>query len=85
MGQPRLNIDAATAPVSLKNFRKDITIELLTCRAVVVKAYNVFRCWVSEYPPCPSSTPTPTPSRSRPSVQNEGFQPGRAVVEVAET
>jgi phage tail-like protein len=32
--------------VSLKNFRKDITIEMLNLQGTVVKAYNVFRCWV---------------------------------------
>src|SRR6476469_7339495 len=39
--------------VSLKNFRKDITIELLNLQGTVVKAYNVFRCWVSEFTTLP--------------------------------
>ena len=37
------------AEVSLKDFRKDITIELMNESGQKAKAYNVFRCWVSEY------------------------------------
>lgn len=37
------------AEVSLKDFRKSITIELLNEAGQVAIAYNVFRCWVSEY------------------------------------
>ncbi len=35
--------------VSLKDFRKDIRIELLNEAGQVAKAWNCFRCWVSEY------------------------------------
>jgi len=35
--------------ISLRNFRKDIIIELLNENGVVAKAYKVYRCWVSEY------------------------------------
>ncbi|HET9988531.1 MAG TPA: phage tail protein, partial [Kofleriaceae bacterium] len=35
--------------VSLKDFRKSITIELLNEAGQLAIAYNVFRCWVSEY------------------------------------
>ena len=37
----------------LADFRKDITIELLNEQGVVAKAYNVYRCWVSEYQSLP--------------------------------
>jgi phage tail-like protein len=37
--------------VSLKDFRKDITIELHNEAGQLVIAYNVFRCWVAEYKP----------------------------------
>ena len=36
-------------PMSLKNFRKDIVINLLNEQGVVVKSFKVYRCWVSEY------------------------------------
>ena len=35
--------------VSLKDFRKDITIEIQNEAGQVVLAYKVFRCWVSKY------------------------------------
>ncbi len=37
------------AEVSLKDFRKDITLELYNEAGQLVLAYNVFDCWVSEY------------------------------------
>lgn len=37
------------AEVSLKDFRKDLTIELMNEAGQLVIAYNVFRCWVSEF------------------------------------
>lgn len=39
--------------VSLRNFRKDITIELLNEAGQVAIAYTVFRCWVSDYQALP--------------------------------
>ncbi len=41
------------AAISLKNFRKDIIIELLNEQGSVAKAYKVYRCWVSEYTALP--------------------------------
>ena len=38
---------------SLADFRKDITIEVYNEAAQLVLAYNVFRCWVSEYQALP--------------------------------
>ena len=39
--------------VSLKDFRKDIIIELYNEAGQLVIAYKVFRCWVSEYQALP--------------------------------
>jgi phage tail-like protein len=39
--------------VSLKDFRKDITIELYNESGQKVMAYNVYRCWVSEFQALP--------------------------------
>src|SRR5690349_1084015 len=41
------------AEVSLKDFRKDITIELLNEAGQTVIAYNIYRCWVSEFQSLP--------------------------------
>ena len=39
--------------VSLKDFRKDIIIELYNEAGQLAKAYKVYRCWVSEYQALP--------------------------------
>jgi phage tail-like protein len=39
------------AEVSLKDFRKDLILELLNETGQVVMAYKIFRCWVSAYQP----------------------------------
>ena len=41
------------AEVSLKDFRKDIIIELYNEAGQLVLAYKVYRCWVSEYQALP--------------------------------
>jgi phage tail-like protein len=41
------------AEVSLKDFRKDITLEIYNEAGQLVIAYKVFRCWVSEYQALP--------------------------------
>lgn len=41
------------AETSLKNFRKDITIELYNEAGQLAKAYKIFRCWVSEFQALP--------------------------------
>ena len=35
--------------VSLKDFRKDMVIELYNEAGQIVRAYNVYRCWPSEF------------------------------------
>ena len=72
--------------VSLANFRKDIRIELLNLQGTVVRAYNVFRCWVSEYTAQPELDANANAIAFETIVlQNEGFERDAAVVEVAET
>jgi phage tail-like protein len=39
--------------VSLKDFRKDIILEVYNEAGQLVIAYRLFRCWVSEYQPLP--------------------------------
>lgn len=41
--------NVASGGLSLKQFRKDIRIELLNEQGTVVKAFKVHRCWVSAY------------------------------------
>jgi phage tail-like protein len=41
------------AEVSLRDFRKDITVEVYNEAGQLALAYNLFRCWVSEYQALP--------------------------------
>jgi phage tail-like protein len=41
------------AEVSLKDFRKDITIEVYNEAGQLVIAYKIYRCWVSDYQALP--------------------------------
>ena len=72
--------------VSLANFRKDILIEFLNLQGTVVRAYRVFRCWVSEYTALPElDANANTIAFEMMVLQNEGHERDEAVVEVAET
>jgi phage tail-like protein len=73
------------AAISLRNFRKDIIIELLTEQAEVAKSYKVYRCWVSEYTALPELDANANAVAIETMVlQNEGWERDTAVVEKAE-
>jgi phage tail-like protein len=72
--------------VSLANFRKDIYIEMLNLQGTVVRAYRVFRCWVSEYTAQPELDANANAIAFETIVlQNEGYERDESIVEVAET
>lgn len=72
--------------VSLANFRKDIRVELLNLQGVVVQAYNIFRCWPSEFVALPELDANANAVAIQSiTLQNEGWEADEAVVEVAET
>jgi phage tail-like protein len=72
--------------VSLKDFRRDISIELYNLQGVKVRAWNAFRCWVSEFTAVPELDANANGVAFETLVlQNEGFVRDDAVVEVAET
>jgi len=74
------------ASMSLKNFRKDIIIELLNEQATVVKAYKVYRCWVSEYQALPDlDANAQAVAIERMVLQNEGWERDISVSEPTET
>lgn len=63
------------APISLKEFRKNVTIELLDEEGNPAKAYNVFGCWVSEYQALPDLDANDNSvAIERLVLQNEGWQ-----------
>lgn len=74
------------AAVSLKNFRKDILIELHNLQGQVVKAYKVYRCWVSEYQALPDlDSNANAVAIERIILQNEGWERDTSVTEPTES
>lgn len=77
---------AGDAAVSLKDFRKDITIDLYNLQGVKVRSWQVFRCWVSEFTAVPELDANANAVAFETIVlQNEGFFRDEAVVEPSET
>jgi phage tail-like protein len=72
--------------MSLANFRKDITIELYNEAGQKVIAYNVFRCWVSEYQALPELDASANAVAIQTlKLENEGWQMDSSVTEPTET
>ncbi len=46
-------VHALKNPISLKNFRKDVTVDVFNEADQKVLSYHLFRCWVSEYQALP--------------------------------
>jgi phage tail-like protein len=73
------------AESSLRDFRKDVVIEVYNEAGQLVLAYNVYRCWVSQY----TSLPELDAGASAIAIQsiqleNEGWDRDPAVVEPTE-
>jgi phage tail-like protein len=82
----KVNNFAGDAAMSLATFRKDITIEVCNHLGQKVLAYNVFRCWVSEYQALPQlDASANTVMISSIKLENEGWVRDPSVVELAET
>jgi len=74
------------AAISLKNFRKDIIIELLNEQGVVAKSYKIYRCWVSEYQAIPELDANANAvAIESMTLQNEGWERDEAVTEPTES
>ncbi len=71
--------------VSLKDFRKDISIEMYNEAGQKVIAYNVFRCWVSEYQSLPDLDANANAvAIQHIKLENEGWERDVSVVEPSE-
>jgi phage tail-like protein len=71
--------------VSLKDFRKDIIIELCNEAGQVAIAYKVYRCWVSEYEALPGLDANASAvAIQKITLQNEGWERDYAVPEPTE-
>lgn len=77
---------AGDAAMSLRDFRKDMRINLLNMQGTVVLSYMVYRCWVSEYRPLPELNADANAVAIETIVlEHEGFERDRAVHEPVET
>ena len=73
------------AETSLADFRKDITIEVYNEAGQKVLAYNVYRCWASEYQALPElDASTNAVAIQTLKLENEGWERDYDVVEPAE-
>lgn len=73
------------AETSLKDFRKDISIELYNEAGQLVITYNVFRCWVSEFQALSDLDANANAvAIQHIKLENEGWERDYAVTEPAE-
>jgi phage tail-like protein len=73
------------AEVSLKDFRKDIIIELYNEAGQLVIAYKVFRCWVSEFQALPDLDANANAvAIAHLKLENEGWERDLSVTEPTE-
>lgn len=75
------------AAMSLKNFRKDIVINVLNLQGQVALSYKLFRAWVSEYQALPEldAGAMNTVGIQTLTLQHEGWQRDVAVAEPVES
>jgi phage tail-like protein len=73
------------AEVSLKDFRKDLIVELYNEAGQIVLAYKVFRAWVSEYQALPDLDANANAVAIQTlKLENEGWERDYGVVEPSE-
>jgi phage tail-like protein len=73
------------AEVSLKDFRKDILLDVYNEAGQLVLSYKIYRCWVSEYQALPDLDANANAiAIQHIKLENEGWERDVAVVEPAE-
>ena len=73
------------AEVSLKDFRKDIILEVFNEAGQKVLAYNIHRCWVSEYQALPDLDANANAvAIAHIKLENEGWERDTSVTEPTE-
>ena len=73
------------AEVSLKDFRKDITLEMYNEAGQLAIAYKIYRCWVSEYQAVPDLDANANAvAIQHIKLENEGWERDEAVSEPSE-
>jgi len=73
------------AEVSLKDFRKDLTLEVYNEAGQLVLAYKIYRCWVSEYQILPDLDANASAiAIEEIKLENEGWERDHSVKEPVE-
>jgi len=71
--------------VSLKNFRKDLYLEVYNEAGQLVIGYKIYRCWVSEYQALPDFDANANAiAIEHIKVENEGWERDTSVTEPQE-
>lgn len=74
------------ALMSLKNFRKDILVDVFNEQGTKVLSYKVYRCWVSEYLALPDLDANANAVMIQHiKIENEGWERDTSVTEPQET
>ncbi len=82
----KVNNYAADAAMSLKEFRKDIVIDVFNLQDVKVMSYIVYRCWVSEFQSLPELDASANAVMIQTlTLQNEGWERDDSVTEPTES
>ena len=78
-------VHSLESPMSLKNFRKDVIVDVFNESGQKVLSYQLLRCWVSEYQALPQlDAGGAAVAIQTLKLENEGWTRDRAVVEPAE-
>jgi len=79
-------VHALKNPISLKNFRKDVTVDVFNEADQKVLSYHLFRCWVSEYQALPQlDAGTAAVAIETIKIELEGWERDESVTEPTET
>lgn len=82
----QVNNFTGDAAMSLKNFRRDVVIDVFNLQGSKVLSYIVHRCWVSEYQALPELDASGKAVMIQTiTLQNEGWERDTAVTEPSET
>ena len=76
---------ALGAEMELRDFRKDVTLEIYNEAGQLIIAYRIYRCWVSEFQALPElDANATTVAIQHIRIENEGWERDPAVVEPKE-
>ncbi len=79
-------VHSLESPISLKNFRKDIVVDVFNESGQKVLSYQLLRCWVSEYQPLPAlDAGSASVAIQTLKLEIEGFTRDKAVAEPTES